>query len=782
MKTLFLKMRESKTLKKVFEITNLSLLFLIVLISLALYGTKPFNYINIGLFAIFCGIALVYFIIFRPKLKFDIVLVCLSVLLLNMIISYAVNGFVEFSKTPFLMTIVSAMIYLWMQDKKDELDLYLLVISFASWAFLFIYLIAERRALFSFSLSSFTRAGSVLGNENDIARHLVITAIINFFLIFKGKKIYFRIISGVMTFVALVFLASTGSISNIFLVMISLLIGTLIIVPKKWKLPSVLIVVGLITFSIILMFTVPQLAYFKKRILGIFVSLFNIGKTRADSSALQRLDGAIAGFQLFMESPLFGNGCNSVYRNYTIMAHNNIAEIAADYGLFALLFEEILLVYPLFNLKRINNKYKPFAIMLAVYIILLQFFLVIFNSKVESLLIPFLYLMINEKNVEERVSSGEVAEKNNGKMKVVELIPIFHPLGGAERFVSDLSLFIHKNYQDVNLTLISLFKDNGDFVTEELKKEGVNIIFLNKKKGFDLKCALDFKKVVANINPDIIHAHVASLFTIFLSGVYKNYKVVYTFHTTATDNTQGSKFSIKRLLTTYIFRNNLVNLVAISDVVKESIRNCFKLNDDTNIKTINNGVPTEKFRFNGHYSDKLYDFVYVGRIIPGKNVDKIIDSFSIISKEYSSSKLLIIGTGSEYEKCMLFAEEKHASNVDFIGFQHDVSKYLKQSKNLVMASDIEGNPIIVNEAIASKCFVVSTAVGGVPDVVNEDNGLLYSTDDLVENLKNCMVYCLEHGKDISTLLDDNYDKNLKLVSIEKTCNEYISYFKELCLK
>jgi len=68
--------------------------------------------------------------------------------------------------------------------------------------------------------------------------------------------------------------------------------------------------------------------------------------------------------------------------------------------------------------------------------------------------------------------------------------------------------------------------------------------------------------------------------------------------------------------------------------------------------------------------------------------------------------------------------------VRFLGIRADVADILRASDMFVLSSRVEGNPMSVMEAMAAGLPVVSTAVGGVPELVRAgETGLLVPSED-----------------------------------------------------
>jgi glycosyltransferase involved in cell wall biosynthesis len=92
---------------------------------------------------------------------------------------------------------------------------------------------------------------------------------------------------------------------------------------------------------------------------------------------------------------------------------------------------------------------------------------------------------------------------------------------------------------------------------------------------------------------------------------------------------------------------------------------------------------------------------------------------------------VLVGDGPVREELV---RQSHASGLDgalhFPGLQEDVRPYLSAMDVFMISSQFEGLPIALLEAMAMECGVVSTAVGGIPEVVRSgENGLLVQPAD-----------------------------------------------------
>lgn len=118
----------------------------------------------------------------------------------------------------------------------------------------------------------------------------------------------------------------------------------------------------------------------------------------------------------------------------------------------------------------------------------------------------------------------------------------------------------------------------------------------------------------------------------------------------------------------------------------------------------------------------------VGRMVPEKNHALLLRSVApLLGPE---TKLVVVGDGPL--RPALEAQRKAIANAEhivFSGMRRDVPDLLASFDVFALSSATEGLPVVLLEAMASRLPVVSTAVGGIPDVVHAGTGVLVPPHD-----------------------------------------------------
>ena len=110
----------------------------------------------------------------------------------------------------------------------------------------------------------------------------------------------------------------------------------------------------------------------------------------------------------------------------------------------------------------------------------------------------------------------------------------------------------------------------------------------------------------------------------------------------------------------------------------------------------------------------------VGRLVPVKRVDRAINAFAAFrqSNPDVAAELLVIGDGPlRLNLERMAATLPKSVNIEFLGQREDARDLLSQADVLMIASDSEGIPTVLLEAISYGVPVLSTDVGGISEVL-----------------------------------------------------------------
>ena len=133
-------------------------------------------------------------------------------------------------------------------------------------------------------------------------------------------------------------------------------------------------------------------------------------------------------------------------------------------------------------------------------------------------------------------------------------------------------------------------------------------------------------------------------------------------------------------------------------------------------RVIPNGVPLERFALPRR--PVRGRILMVGRLAPPKRPDLALRAFASVRERIPEAELHVVGDGPlRAEAEALAAELGLAGSVRFLGTREDVPQLLAEAECALLASDYEGCPLAVVEAMAASVAVVATEVGGVGELV-----------------------------------------------------------------
>jgi glycosyltransferase involved in cell wall biosynthesis len=205
---------------------------------------------------------------------------------------------------------------------------------------------------------------------------------------------------------------------------------------------------------------------------------------------------------------------------------------------------------------------------------------------------------------------------------------------------------------------------------------------------------------------------------------------------------------------------------------------------------IPNGIPTadyaapeisrSEWRAKQGFQDVDVLFVCVARFAPQKNHALLLEAFSRGLAGDPRAHLVLIGDGVFREQLTEHAKNLGlGSKVHFLGVRTDIADALNAMDVFVLSSDWEGNPLSVMEAMASGLPVISTAVGGVPDLLTSGKeGLLVKEKD-VEGLAKAMTRLLGNAETRHAMGLASKQRAIQNFDVSRMIRDYEQLYKDL---
>jgi glycosyltransferase involved in cell wall biosynthesis len=123
--------------------------------------------------------------------------------------------------------------------------------------------------------------------------------------------------------------------------------------------------------------------------------------------------------------------------------------------------------------------------------------------------------------------------------------------------------------------------------------------------------------------------------------------------------------------------------------------------------------------------------VAVGRLTPDKGFDVLIEAAAELRDDFPDLRVLIAGGGDDLALLNEMVDrEGLTGTVTLLGVRSDVPDLLDAADVAVSSSRVEGSPLAVLEQMEASKAIVATAVGGVPDMIDDGvHGLLVENGD-----------------------------------------------------
>lgn len=320
-------------------------------------------------------------------------------------------------------------------------------------------------------------------------------------------------------------------------------------------------------------------------------------------------------------------------------------------------------------------------------------------------------------------------------LRIVQLVEDLE-LGGLERLAVDLALA--QKQAGHQLLVYCLFQAGP--LAAALETAGIPVVPFRKAPGFSPSTVMAMAKRLRADRVDVIHGHNPGVhhyaaLAARLSGVPV---CVNTRHSVTTSKGlpyQERYFRWVKPLTSHV--------VFVCDFVRRGLEQKLGYPAEK-CSVILNGIPLAGFlaRSACPGSRPRFRFGTIGRLVPAKGHSVLIDAFARVAKSAPGAELSIYGYGAlQDELSAQIARLGLEGKVRLEGRTADSPATLGGLDVFVFSSVNEGLPLVILEAMAAGLPIVSTNVGGIPEVLPRESAWLCPPGD-AEALSAAMLQAL----------------------------------------
>lgn len=355
------------------------------------------------------------------------------------------------------------------------------------------------------------------------------------------------------------------------------------------------------------------------------------------------------------------------------------------------------------------------------------------------------------------------------KIKIIHIVESM-PVGGLEKTVYMIIKDIDKTKFDVELWCLA----GIGFFADKLRDEGYTIQVLGLVSYHNLKNVIALIRKIRKERPDIIHTHG------YFAGIFGRLSVLFSFRKIRMIHhyqTIFAEFYTKSNAFLEKFFNSITSrIICVSDFVEKSYYEKELIKPQKTV-VIYNCAEIGKYKPRNILGGEKVRITIVASLREVKGHKYLIEAFEMLFDSKKNVELHIFGAGPlEKDIRDKVAGYDIAKSVYFRGEIDNVSEELSKMDIFVLSSVREGLPLSLVEAMASGLACVATDVGGVSEVIdNNETGLLVPPRDpkAIYNALKFLIENPEQAREMGTNARAKAEKMFDCkIMVEKIENVY----------
>ena len=372
-------------------------------------------------------------------------------------------------------------------------------------------------------------------------------------------------------------------------------------------------------------------------------------------------------------------------------------------------------------------------------------------------------------------------------MNILITVGIFPPdIGGPASFVPKISNFLIENGHNVKIICLAEVENNHT-------EDNLDVISIKRSNSLPIRWIKTIYEIIKNgrksdlifVNGLGVESAIANLILQkqlirkivgdpVWERAYNKKRITESF-----DDFQINKHSflieVQKLLRNWSI-NSAEIVITPSDHLKSFVSG---IGYSKKILKINNGVNiTDINRANESKAD--INLIIISRLVVQKNINIVIGAMKLLDNK--NLKLSIIGEGGEFSKLENTIHDLNLQNqVQLLGKidNNKISQFLLTADIFIQASDYEGLPHSVLEAINYEVPILSTETGGCKDLLNDgERGFIIPMPPNKKVIAENISFIIENKAEATKRANEAKSFINKKHNFLEQANQYMKIFEQ----
>ncbi len=341
-------------------------------------------------------------------------------------------------------------------------------------------------------------------------------------------------------------------------------------------------------------------------------------------------------------------------------------------------------------------------------------------------------------------------------------------IGGIERMVVDLANALARHGADVHVAVVN---DRRDALLGQLQLPATHVHRLGGTDRMGWRSIRALARLVRSATFDVVHVH-GPLPAVVARLIPGHRPIVTTSHTPLQALHPATRVAWR--LT--------ARLDAASIAVSAAVASSMPTRIAARMQVIPHGLDVNAVEAaRAHATPRTGDHVRLVTVAShrdAKNYPNLLRAVQLAIRKGADISLVAVGDGPDLERHRALAAELGlASVVVFRPATAEVLQVIAGADLLVVASDYEGQPLVVMEALALGVPVVATAVGRVPELVTPSVGRVVAPGDTEALAKAIAELALDRERLIA--LTHNITQSVGSWTLDEVAKAHLGVYRHL---